>query len=53
VAQGRRVYVHVIKGRVEVNGEPLGGGDAIKLTREGRVVLEKGQGAEVLLFDLP
>jgi hypothetical protein len=49
----RRAYVHVIRGEVEVNGEPLSGGDAIKLTREARVRLAKARDADVLLFDLP
>ena len=51
-AAGRRVYVHVIKGEVVVNGQPLGGGDAIKLANEARVRIESGRGAEILLFDL-
>jgi redox-sensitive bicupin YhaK (pirin superfamily) len=49
----RRAYVHVIRGEVEVNGQLLSGGDAIKLTREARVKLAKARNAEVLLFDLP
>ena len=49
----RRAYVHVIRGNVEVNGQPLSGGDAIRLTRETRVKLAKATNAEVLLFDLP
>jgi len=53
VAPGRRAYAHVIKGEVEVNGQRLGGGDALKLTGAGAVVLEKAKAAEVLLFDLP
>ena len=51
-AAGRKVYVHVIKGEVEVNGQPLSGGDAIKLSNERRVRVERGRGAEILLFDL-
>jgi len=49
---GRKVYVHVIKGEVEVNGQPLAAGDAIKLSNERRVRVERGRGAEILLFDL-
>lgn len=48
----RRAYVHVIKGRVKVNGHSLTGGDALK-TFAPRIVLESGELAEVLLFDLP
>ena len=49
---GRRIYVHVIKGEVEVNGQPLAAGDAIKISGENRVRIERGRNAEVLLFDL-
>jgi len=49
---GRRAYVHVARGRLTVNGQPLEPGDALKATRTGEIVLEKGEGAEVLLFDL-
>ena len=49
---GRRAYVHVARGRLTVNGQPLEAGDALKATDTAEVVLEKGEGAEVLLFDL-
>ena len=51
LAPGRRAYVHVARGRLSVNGNPLEAGDALK-TDSARVVLEKGATAEVLLFDL-
>ena len=49
---GRRAYVHVIRGEVEVNGQRLAGGDAMKIANEARVRLENGSNAEVLVFDL-
>ena len=49
---GRRGYVHVACGRVTVNGQVLGAGDALK-TGDVRLVLENGRAAEVLVFDLP
>jgi quercetin 2,3-dioxygenase len=52
-AAGRRTYVHVVRGDIVVNGEPLGHGDALKISGERAVRLERGRGAEVLLFDLP
>ena len=52
-AAGRRTYIHVVRGEVVVNGEPLGHGDALKISGERSVRLERGRGAEVLLFDLP
>jgi hypothetical protein len=50
---GRRAYVHVARGRLTVNGQPLGSGDALKIVDEARVSLEAGSDAEVLVFDLP
>jgi len=52
LAGGRRAYVHVARGRVSVNGNPLAAGDALK-TDAPAIVLEGGEDAEVLLFDLP
>jgi len=49
---GRRAYVHVVRGRVTVNGHPLEAGDALKATHTGEIALEAGKGGEVLLFDL-
>lgn len=53
IAPGRRAYVHVALGSLHVNGQPLGAGDAAKLTDEPAVVLTQGHAAEVLVFDLP
>jgi redox-sensitive bicupin YhaK (pirin superfamily) len=53
LAEGRNAYVHVIRGRVSVNGLELNGGDAVKVTAEAAVTLSKAEAAEVLLFDLP
>ena len=52
VQPGRRVYVHVARGALEVNGQPLEAGDALKAVGVSEIVLEKGEGSEVLLFDL-
>ena len=49
---GRRAYVHVARGKLEVNGQPLEAGDALKAVGASEIVLEKGEGSEVLLFDL-
>jgi hypothetical protein len=50
---GRRLYVHVARGRVTANGEALAAGDALKLTDATTLVLSDGAAAEVLVFDLP
>ena len=53
IAMGRRAYVHLARGRLHVNGHALEAGDALKLTVETSVMVAQGQGAEVLVFDLP
>ena len=52
VAAGRKAYVHVARGEVTVNGQPLRAGDALKATGEREIRLDGGRDAEVLLFDL-
>ena len=52
LAAGRRAYVHVARGTVRVNGEKLGAGDALEAANVNEIVLEQGEQAEVLLFDL-
>jgi quercetin 2,3-dioxygenase len=51
--QGRRAYVHLVRGKVSVNGRPLAAGDAAKIEAETEIRLSDGKDAEVLLFDLP
>jgi redox-sensitive bicupin YhaK (pirin superfamily) len=50
--QGRKGYVHVARGEVTVNGHVMRAGDALK-TDGGAIEIERGEGAEVLVFDLP
>ena len=52
VGPGRKSYVHVARGKITVNGQALGAGDALK-AGPGAIALEGGQNAEVLVFDLP
>jgi redox-sensitive bicupin YhaK (pirin superfamily) len=53
VKPGRRIYVHVARGGVTANGATLNAGDALQLTDTTELVLQQGQQAEVLVFDLP
>ena len=53
VVAGRRLYVHVARGRIVANGESLAAGDALKLDDVQTLQLTDGAGAEVLVFDLP
>jgi redox-sensitive bicupin YhaK (pirin superfamily) len=57
IAAGRRGYVHVARGRVQV-GEGgsegrLAAGDAAKVEGPARIALSHGEAAEVIVFDLP
>ena len=52
LAAGRAAWVHVALGAARVNGERLEAGDAAAVEGD-RVVIDGGEGAEVLLFDLP
>jgi len=53
---GRYTWVHVARGEVAVDGVTLGAGDAASFNPSdagaGPVVLSRGKGAEVLVFDL-
>ncbi|ANN67342.1 pirin family protein [Bordetella bronchialis] len=53
LAPGRRAWVHVARGQVTVNGQALVAGDALAVQDEDAISLAKGEGAEVLVFDLP
>jgi quercetin 2,3-dioxygenase len=48
----RRVYVHVARGEVCVNGQRLAAGDAVALQEVGELSIDQGREAEVLVFDL-
>lgn len=52
LAPGRRAYVHLVRGQLDVNGQTLHSGDAAMLDDEARVRLRQGRQAEVLVFDL-
>jgi quercetin 2,3-dioxygenase len=52
LVRGRRAFVHVARGKVSANGQTLSPGDALQMTDETQITLEKGENAEVLLFDL-
>jgi len=50
---GRAIYVHVARGEISANGIALSGGDALRIVDGSSLRLERGHGAEVLVFDLP
>jgi redox-sensitive bicupin YhaK (pirin superfamily) len=49
---GRIAYVHLVRGSLRVNDHTLHAGDAARLDGEPTLVLEGGEDAEVLVFDL-
>ena len=53
IAPGRLAYVHMARGKAVVNGHALSAGDALLYADEPRVEIERGEGAEILVFDLP
>lgn len=53
LAPGRAAYVHLVRGKLAVNGVPLTTGDALKISDERAVILDQAEQVEVLLFDLP
>ncbi len=52
LAPARRAYAQVARGKLTVNGQALLAGDALKASGVDEIVLEKGEQAEVILFDL-
>ena len=53
LAAGRRAYLHVARGDVQLDGVPLAAGDGARIENETLLRLSSGINAEVLLFDLP
>lgn len=53
LAEGRLGYVHIVRGSAVVNGHRGAAGDALLYKDEAAVRIEDGQGAELLVFDLP
>lgn len=49
---GRKAYVFVVKGVVEVAGQRLGSGDALLADNEQELQFASGEAAELLVFDL-
>jgi len=51
-AQDVHAYVHVARGNASLNDTPLRAGDGAMLSGEERLILDQGQNAEVLVFEL-
>lgn len=53
IAAGRKVYIHLISGELDVAGNQLQSGDGIKISNETALTLTAGTAAKALIFDLP
>lgn len=53
LADDRIAYVHLVKGKASINGQPLSAGDGAEIRKEASINLSAQQAAEILLFDLP
>ncbi len=51
-APGRHAYLHVARGKVDLNGMQLGAGDGAKIAEESELRISAAADAEILLFDL-
>ena len=50
---GRKLYLFVIEGNVDVNGVPHAAGDQARITEVPDLKLKANENAEVILLDLP
>jgi len=52
LAPGRHAWVHVVRGKVRINGTELSTGDAVALSNESLVRIENLDASELIVFDL-
>jgi redox-sensitive bicupin YhaK (pirin superfamily) len=52
LSPARKTYVHVVRGSVNVNGQTLAAGDAVRIENETSLSIDHGVDAELLMFDL-
>jgi redox-sensitive bicupin YhaK (pirin superfamily) len=50
---GRRAFLHLVRGSIAVNETRLNRGDGVKISPPGAVILRHGREADVIVFDLP
>lgn len=53
LAPGRRVWIQVVRGELDVNGQRVGTSDALAVWDETALTLQAGRDSEILVFDLP
>ncbi len=52
ISPDRKAYVHLVRGKLAINGLKISSGDAVLLEKESRIQLNDAIEAEVLVFDL-
>ncbi len=52
LAPGRKAYLHLARGRAQLNRQPLSAGDGARISEEKEINLNTDDATEVLLFDL-
>ncbi|MER5774665.1 pirin family protein [Streptomyces sp. NPDC002039] len=53
VPAAERVYLHVVRGDLRIDGEELGPGDSARITRESGLEITAGSPGELLIWELP
>jgi redox-sensitive bicupin YhaK (pirin superfamily) len=53
LAAGRKAYLFVVNGKVEVNGKTLSTGDQARIDKESRLEIAAKDNSELILLDLP
>jgi redox-sensitive bicupin YhaK (pirin superfamily) len=53
IAPGRKVYIHLISGELDIAGHKLQHGDGIKISEQTALQLTATSAAKALIFDLP
>ena len=53
VAAGRRIWIQVVRGELDINGQKANASDGLAIWDESALTLRAAQDSEVLVFDLP
>ncbi len=53
IKQGRKAWIQMVKGTIQVNGKTLSEGDALGVTDEELLKMQANESSELLFFDLP
>lgn len=51
--QGRHLWIQVVRGTIDVNGQQANTSDALAIWDEDSITVRASEDSEILLFDLP